>query len=172
MDVFIGFLFILGALAVAVGAMGALVQKLRSRPAGPWAWMATAGLVAVALGLFLLPGAMPQDRPARSQPAAQAAETRPNALSAADLKAILDSLRANFSGTSWYPLIAGIEAGGSSLVVKTAIYPDAEGRQYARELCTAVLANARVTLTGKATGGRPAGAIIYAQGNDPVARCE
>jgi len=72
-----------------------------------------------------------------SQPQAQNAPTPQ-----LDVAAIEQNLRANFGGTMWFSSVKSLEATGSNrLAVNTEIFPDAEGKQFAEDICRKMLAN-------------------------------
>jgi len=59
-----------------------------------------------------------------------------------DVHEIRDFLDRNFVGTVWYSSVERFEApGGGRLNVYTDLYPDAEGKQFAQDICRKIYAN-------------------------------
>lgn len=66
--------------------------------------------------------------------------------------------------TLWYQSIENVEVHGSSLDIRTSIYPDDEGRAIAKDLCN--ILNANFVLSNTANYGLET-VTVYAQ-DDPV----
>jgi hypothetical protein len=47
--------------------------------------------------------------------------------------------RANFTGTSWYGIVQGIQVSGQRVVVRTDAFPDGDGKQAGQDVCRAIL---------------------------------